>query len=159
MNNEDNLDKKEIGKRIRMIRQEKGLTTDQFSKIFDPPASKGTVSKWENGHYLPNTKRLSEIAKFGNITVNQLLHGNMSGYEFLLLSSAVFEEELKGLLTSLDSVKKLKEQGLAFQDEASQEDVINSVHEKLENIIKEYQKSLKFIIESADKYLDNTNKE
>ncbi|MBG9987868.1 helix-turn-helix transcriptional regulator [Aerococcaceae bacterium DSM 111176] len=64
-----------IGKRIRSIREKLGMTSEEFAELFDPPASKGTVSKWENGRYLPNNKRLVKIARLGNISVEELLYG------------------------------------------------------------------------------------
>lgn len=69
------IDSKEVGKRIRSIRNQLGMTTDVFGKLFNTPASKGTVSKWENGHYLPNNERLKQIAKIGEISVDELLYG------------------------------------------------------------------------------------
>jgi len=66
----------QIGNRIKKIRRDKGLTTEEFALIFDPPASKGTVSKWENGKYLPNNSRLVEIADLGGISVDELLYGD-----------------------------------------------------------------------------------
>lgn len=66
----------EVGRKIRMIRESKGMTTEAFAEIFEPPASKGTVSKWENGKYLPNNKRLVKIAELGNVSVNDLLYSD-----------------------------------------------------------------------------------
>lgn len=68
----------EIGRRIRTIRENLGMTTEAFGDIFDPPASKGTISKWENGKYLPNNQRLVKIAELDNTTVDKLLYGTDS---------------------------------------------------------------------------------
>lgn len=69
------VNKKEVGTRIKSIRISLGLTTQEFAQGFLQSASKGTVSKWENGHYLPNNQRIKEIASFGGITVDELLYG------------------------------------------------------------------------------------
>lgn len=74
----EDINNKEVGNRIRSIRKANGMTTDAFGGLFNPPASKGTVSKWENGRYLPNNERLVQIAKEGKITVDELLYGNKS---------------------------------------------------------------------------------
>lgn len=66
---------KGIGRRIKNIRIGIKETTDEFGKHFTPPASKGTISKWENERYLPNNDRLSIIADLGGISVNELLYG------------------------------------------------------------------------------------
>lgn len=67
-----------IGKRIRNIRLKRKETTEDFAKHFDPPASKGTISKWENGKYMPNAQRLQTIADLGNIDINELLYGGIT---------------------------------------------------------------------------------
>lgn len=72
----------EVGKRIRKIRKDKGLTMEEFGKLFDPIASKGVVSNWENNYNLPNNERLKRIAELGEITLNELLYGRIDEIEF-----------------------------------------------------------------------------
>lgn len=72
----DEVKNSEVGNRIRKIRNEKGLTTEKFGELFDPPASKGTISKWENGRYLPNNERLVVIANLGEVSVEELIYGS-----------------------------------------------------------------------------------
>lgn len=64
---------KEIGKRIKAIRLELGLTMEEFGLKFNQTASKGAVSNWENGYNLPNARRLKKIAELGNTTVSDIL--------------------------------------------------------------------------------------
>lgn len=73
----DNIDKKAVGLRIKSIRQEKGMTLEEFGKLFG--AGKGLVSRWENGLSTPNAERLKSIAKIGDMSVSQLLHGEAGG--------------------------------------------------------------------------------
>ena len=73
-------DKKIIGSRIKSIRQEKGMTLEEFGKLFG--AGKGLVSRWENGLSIPNPERLKSIAKIGDMTVSQLLHGERGGSHY-----------------------------------------------------------------------------
>lgn len=80
------MNNKAIGKRIKSIRKNLGLTTEKFADLFDPPASKGTISKWENGHYLPNNERLKLIAELGNMSVDQLLYGSKEEYIHRVIS-------------------------------------------------------------------------
>lgn len=70
---EQEVDKKLVGRRIRQIRRENGMTLETFGKIFK--ATKGNVAKWEQGQSLPNNERLKEIAEFAGITVQELLEG------------------------------------------------------------------------------------
>ena len=68
------IDKKEVGRRIREIRTNKGFTLESFGKLFG--AGKSNVRTWENGISLPNKDRLYNISKIAGITVNELLYGN-----------------------------------------------------------------------------------
>ena len=70
---EKKIDKKAVGKKIRQIRISRGYTLHGFGNLLG--ASRGNVQYWENGHCLPNKKRLVTISKLGNMTVNQLLYG------------------------------------------------------------------------------------
>ena len=71
------IDKKAVGKRIFNIRNSLNLTLEQFGKLDNLKASKSIVLRWENGTSLPNRSRLETIAKIGNITLNELLYGDM----------------------------------------------------------------------------------
>ncbi len=71
-------DKKAIGQRIRDIRISLGKTQEQFGNLFS--ASKGNVAMWEKGATLPNKKRLLEISKKANISLDELLFGDIFNY-------------------------------------------------------------------------------
>lgn len=71
------INKKAVGARIKQIRMNKGYTLEQFGKDPDINAERSNVSKWERGATLPNKARLEVIAKKGNMTVNELLYGNI----------------------------------------------------------------------------------
>lgn len=66
----------DVSKRIRNIRKNLGMSMEEFGKLFDPVASKGVVSNWENNYNLPNNERLQRIAKLGDMTVDELLYGS-----------------------------------------------------------------------------------
>ena len=67
------VDKKLVGRRIRRIRREKGMTLEEFGKIFG--ATKGNVAKWEQGQSLPCPNRIKEIADLAGMIVQELLEG------------------------------------------------------------------------------------
>lgn len=69
-----NYYKKVIGERIKDIRLNKGMTLEEFGKLFN--ASKSIVYRWENGTSFPNPERLKAIAKIGDTTVEELLYLN-----------------------------------------------------------------------------------
>lgn len=74
---ETEVDKKAVGKRIKKIRTDKEMTMEELGKKLGKglEASKGAVYNWERGSNLPNKERLKSIAKIGNISLNELLHG------------------------------------------------------------------------------------
>ena len=62
------------GATIKRLRENKGMTQDQLAqKIF---VSNKTVSKWENGHGLPDISLMEPLAKALNISVIELFSGN-----------------------------------------------------------------------------------
>lgn len=85
------IDKKAVGRRIFTIRQNMNLTLEEFGKLIGAskssisewengknlPPAKSIVSRWEKGAMLPNKSRLFKIATLGNMTVNELLYGNI----------------------------------------------------------------------------------
>ena len=88
-----NIDKIKVGERIFNIRNNLNLTLEQFGKIDNLNASKSIVLRWENGTSLPNRSRLEIIAKKGNMTVPELLYGDVKEfiknnfYELLKIAS------------------------------------------------------------------------
>lgn len=65
-----------LGSRIKAIREKRGETQAGFGKHFTPSVSRATVSRWESGNIKPNSQRLREIAKIGNVTVEFLVEGD-----------------------------------------------------------------------------------
>ena len=76
-----------IGKRIRKIRLEKGMTTKEFGQLFN--ATDSNVSSWEKGRTSPNPERLNSIAKIGNVTIDELLRGSKIEYAVSLCNSLI----------------------------------------------------------------------
>ena len=62
------------GATIKRLRENKGFTQDELAqKIF---VSNKTISKWENGHGLPDISLMEPLAKALNISVIELFSGN-----------------------------------------------------------------------------------
>lgn len=66
----------DVGRRIRKIRFELGMTMSQFANEIDQAAKSGTVSNWETGKNLPNRVRTKRIAALGNTTIDFILYGS-----------------------------------------------------------------------------------
>ncbi len=73
-NQDENINKKQVGRRIMNIRKRKFLTLIDFAKKIE--ASKSSVSDWEQGFRLPPEAALTKIAIMGNTTVDKLLYGD-----------------------------------------------------------------------------------
>lgn len=69
------INKKEVGLRIKNIRLELGETLEEFGERFK--TSKVTVFNWEKGRNLPNKSNLKAIADIKNKTVEYLLYGGL----------------------------------------------------------------------------------
>lgn len=73
-NQDENINKKQVGRRILSIRKRRNLTLIDFAKKIG--AGKSSVSDWEKGFRLPPEATLTKIAIMGNITVDKLLYGD-----------------------------------------------------------------------------------
>ena len=85
------IDKKAVGQRIKNIRLNKGMTLEEFGKLFN--ASFGNVKSWEIGNALPNKERIKTISKIVNISINELLYGTSIEKELEIYKK--FYEDIK----------------------------------------------------------------
>lgn len=70
----------DLGQKIKELRMDKGLTMEEFGKLFD--ASKSIVSRWERDISVPNEKRLKHIAKLAGKSVSEFVYGVPSANTF-----------------------------------------------------------------------------
>lgn len=73
-NQDENINKKQVGRRILSIRKRRNLTLIDFAKKIG--ASKSSVSDWEKGFRLPPESVLFKIAIMGNTSIDKLLYGD-----------------------------------------------------------------------------------
>ena len=73
-NQDESINKKQVGRRIMAIRNRNFLTLIGFAEKVG--AGKSSVSDWEQGFRLPPEAALTNIAIMGNTTVDKLLYGN-----------------------------------------------------------------------------------
>lgn len=109
----------DLGQKIKELRMDKGLTMEEFGKLFD--ASKSIVSRWERNISVPNEKRLKHIAKLAGKSVSEFVYGVPSAKrvkEVIYMLERYIEEEpdfvaveLRDLLTG-NVKKELYEQAL-----------------------------------------------
>lgn len=67
------MDQKKIGYFLRKLRNEKGLTQEQFAEIIG--VSNRSVSRWENGVNMPDFDLLMQIAEYFDVHIEEILDG------------------------------------------------------------------------------------
>ena len=67
------MDQLKIGRFLKDLRKEKGLTQEQLAEQFH--ISRRTVSRWETGSNLPDLDILIEIADYYEVDLRELLDG------------------------------------------------------------------------------------
>ena len=65
------MDNKEIGQHIALLRKERGLTQETLAEALS--VSPQAVSKWENGHSLPETALLPGLARILDCSIDNIL--------------------------------------------------------------------------------------
>ena len=87
------MDIQKIGVFLSELRKEKNLTQDELGEQIG--VTNKTVSRWENGNYLPPVEMLQILSKFYDVSINEILNGeriNDSDYK------KVSEENVKSAL-------------------------------------------------------------
>lgn len=95
------MDTKKIGRFIAFNRKQKGLTQSQLGESLG--VTNKTVSRWENGNYMPDLSLLEPLSRELGITVNELLAGEK------LEEEKVAENAEKNLIGTIDySTRKIR---------------------------------------------------
>lgn len=88
------MDTVKIGKFISELRRERGLTQEQLAEKLG--ISNKTISRWENGNYMPPVEMLMELSKFFEVSINELLSGQRLNE---IEARTAAEENLKSVLS------------------------------------------------------------
>lgn len=78
------MDQVKIGKFIAQLRHEGNMTQEELGKKLG--VTNKTISRWENGNYMPDIEMLKLLSKVFRISINELLCGER-------LSDANFREK------------------------------------------------------------------
>lgn len=152
-----NIDKKAVGQRIKSIRINKGMTLEEFGKLFK--ATKSNVNSWENGVSLPNKERLKTISKIGNISINELLYGSIT--EIIENNIDLICNELEinqfDFLGLYNDVGELISEDINITSDTVFYDIIRYFKKSIEDLKKEYLNNIKrtLNIENLQYNLDN----
>ena len=106
-NQDENINKKQVGRRILAIRKRRNLTLIDFAKKIG--AGKSSVSDWEKGFRLPPEAVLTKIAIMGNTSVDKLLYGDDKNEIEELYKSLIKlpKKEFIDLMTRVKEEKKI----------------------------------------------------
>ena len=67
------MDQIKIGQFIATLRKEKDLTQERLGEKLG--VTNKTISRWENGNYMPDIEMLSLLAKEFDVSINELISG------------------------------------------------------------------------------------
>ncbi|TGY89448.1 XRE family transcriptional regulator [Petralouisia muris] len=67
------MNQEKIGKFLKELRKQKGLTQEQIAEKFN--VSNRTISRWENGHNMPDLDILIEISDYYEVDLREILNG------------------------------------------------------------------------------------
>ena len=85
------MDVKQIGQFLAQLRKEKNLTQEQLGEKLG--VTNKTVSRWENGNYLPPVEILQLLSELYGLTINEILSAQR-------LTSAQYQEKAEENLKS-----------------------------------------------------------
>jgi len=67
------MNQPKIGKFLKHLRKDKGLTQEQLAEQFN--ISSRTVSRWETGSNMPDVNMLIELADFYDVDIREIIDG------------------------------------------------------------------------------------
>lgn len=91
-----------VGKFIKELRHERKMTQEQLATVFG--VSNRTVSRWENGNYLPDVALLKEIAEYFEVSLTELVNGERD----YIPTVDDYEDLVEQTSNSVNDVNKLK---------------------------------------------------
>ncbi|MBQ9937985.1 MAG: helix-turn-helix transcriptional regulator, partial [Oscillospiraceae bacterium] len=67
------MDQIKVGKFIAQLRKEKGITQEELGRRIG--VTNKTVSRWENGNYMPDIEMLQLLSEQFGVTIEELIAG------------------------------------------------------------------------------------
>ena len=82
------MNQENVGKFIAALRKEKNLTQEQLAEILG--VNNRSISRWENGHCMPDLSLLQVVSKELGVSISELLNGRrMSKEEMIDLRDSI----------------------------------------------------------------------
>ena len=118
------MDQIKIGKFIAKLRKENNLTQEALGEKLG--VTNKTISRWENGHYLPDIEMLQLLSKEFNVSINELITGEK------IQENKYKEKAEENLLTILDnSAFTLKEKIAYYRKKWIKEHTLELIFEMI----------------------------
>lgn len=167
--NSKNVNKINVGKKIKQIRLSRGWTLKQFSDELsniigdNKTIAEGVISRWESGISLPNPKRLKAIAKIADISVEELLYGTFDERLATILIKTMKENDKYKTLDYGEVYNHIKKK--VFSTDLSDKEIETLVNyhlkiwvgkEQVENVSLTEDES-KYVLEYVGEYIDLLN--
>ena len=86
------MDASKTGKLIREMRIEKGLTQQGLAEAIN--VSSTAISKWENGHSLPDISMLETLSEVLGVSITEIVVGQRNGQDHESAVRSVIEESV-----------------------------------------------------------------
>ena len=94
------MDQVQTGKFIAELRKEKSLTQAQLGDLLG--VTNKTISRWENGNYMPDLAVLQSLCAVLDVNINEMISGRR-------LDEADFRQQAdNNLLLSLDQARRMR---------------------------------------------------
>ena len=90
------MDIQKIGVFLSELRKEKNLTQDELGEQIG--VTNKTVSRWENGNYLPPVEIIQILSKFYGVSINEILNGERINVKSALNRSNVIIRKHKKIM-------------------------------------------------------------
>lgn len=92
------MDTVKIGKFLKELRKEKGFTQEQLGEKIS--VTNKTISRWENGNYMPPIECLEMLSDIYKISINEIVAGERVTEDKI---KEVAEENISSVLTDLQN--------------------------------------------------------
>lgn len=104
------MDQVKIGKRIAALRRKEGLTQEALGERLG--VSNKTISRWENGNYMPDIEMLPLLAREFQVSIDELLGGEGKTAECVSLNMTA---EKSAIVSPQENPFSLEERKAYFQ--------------------------------------------
>ena len=89
---ENELDKLEIGKKIKILRKTRGLTQEQLADKLR--VKRATISNYEIGRRSPHIKELEDIAEVLGVNLEYFGFGGSAAVDLVARAKVLFESDI-----------------------------------------------------------------